>query len=370
MKFVILILYLVSLSLATKLYKEPILPLDAKPSADTLRWALEQTTAARNLFYSPNDKFSAEMANLSKKLAVLTEKFLPELTTLKDYRVLFAGTLKGKTPADLVATIKRVADNKADGNDRSSVMSFMGDLGTIIADYYTDDEKSKNASFKAVNEKIVLFLASLKLRPINIAEIKEFKNERAGVHFGPNKRAERDNGDLKARKGILETGTSADIKLKTVSAGKEINLVTWPLQLIERARLEDKKVTEPWAGHMSGSLPEILLCWDILLGEDPLISVNEAKIKANSKILGSEAREIRAVAAAANLIGLGFHSAMECIEPMDAYLGKYYRKEIAEAKGTDMAVLKGKGPDSTNYMKALMNKYTKTVVKRRMNKMK
>jgi hypothetical protein len=91
MKCVLIILCLISLTLGSKLYKVPINPSEpeAKASAETKKWALEQTQAARNLFYSPKANFSAELAKLSTNLVKLTNTL--DLTW-KEYRVVHVGS--------------------------------------------------------------------------------------------------------------------------------------------------------------------------------------------------------------------------------------------------------------------------------------
>jgi hypothetical protein len=377
MKFVILLLCLISLNLAIKVQK-PVLPWSAKTSTETKGWALEQTTAARKLFYSPSTNFSLELSKVAANLAELTATYLPlfDDKEWKEYRIIGPGSMAGKTKAELVAAIKRVADNKAaTANDRSSVISFLGDIGTIIADGHGKDKL--NDKYRYVNGNITRFLVAKKLRGMADTEIAQFSELRAGTYFAPAKRAERNNSllangkpELKSRKGIFETGLKADSNLGIAPANQIVN-VTWPVQLIEEKRINDPAVTEPWAGHMSGSLPEVLLCWDILTGVDPTISIDPTKIKAN-KLLDAEPRRIRAIAASANLIGLGFHSAMECREPADAYRGIYYRDEILKKAGPsgnqDMATIHGKGPDSTKYMVDLIKQFT-LGGKRRMKKM-
>ena len=46
--------------------------------------------------------------------------------------------------------------------------------------------------------------------------------------------------------------------------------ITWPLMGIAEERL--KISLEPWAGHISGSPAKILLLWEVLLNEYPLLS--------------------------------------------------------------------------------------------------
>jgi hypothetical protein len=239
------------------------------------------------------------------------------------------------------------------------LISYLGDLGTIIADYRIN--KTGKAKLKIGNDGIDKFLAAKKFAPIKDADLTVFHKERAGIHFAPAKKEERQGtapADLRNRKGIFESGAEADKALGKTVPKDQINEAKWPDQYILLKRLEDKTVTEPWAGHMSGSCPEVAMAWDIFTNVDPMLSIDPTKIKANAGKLDSADRKVKVALAAAMLIGLGFHSAMEVYEPTDDYLGIDHRPEILKKGGVDMPILHGKGPESTSYIEGILKSFT------------
>jgi hypothetical protein len=104
---ILILLVLVSLAMATRIQKnraDPYpgfkKPKDVQKSPDTIKWALEQTTVARNLMYNPNAAAKAAMATVAKNLQELTDKDLPDIETLGDYRVINGGLLAGQKKLD------------------------------------------------------------------------------------------------------------------------------------------------------------------------------------------------------------------------------------------------------------------------------
>ena len=109
--------------------------------------------------------------------------------------------------------------------------------------------------------------------------------------------------------------------------------------------------TEPLVGHMSGSPAEILQVWDMLRGdahENQFLSVFSKRDSSHWDPLAEVALErqdqqiARAAGAAAFLIGLGYHSAVEVVEGVLLYMGQNLRQVLDDPK-QDAGDLLGRG---------------------------
>jgi len=119
---------------------------------------------------------------------------------------------------------------------------------------------------------------------------------------------------------------TADTKLG-VSTGK-IPAVSWPWQTIYKSLLVSKEgKDEPCAGHVSGSIVEVLavfdfLSWDGTIGSesDPSYYLEKRKA-ANNGLAANATRLARASIGASFFLATGMHTAVEVAPTVRAYLG-------------------------------------------------
>ena len=250
----------------------------------------------------------------------------------------------GETASDLNVewivnhVIATVVGDKATSNDYVGFVSLIGDIGATVQDRYgrekTQDKMSPQEWTMAEtmgNHNVILGKSTIKKlseysktvyaygSPDNFYDIKTDKNKRG-------KQAERatcmkDNEKLSlTRASIFDKGEAADqlivaeaaknpAKKDLIAKMRKIPKIAWPLQTVPKSII-DKCKDEPFAGHFSGSLYEVLLMLDVLTGANPL---PEAK--------GTDDRKAKAAIAAAALIATGFHSAVEINFVIRRYLG-------------------------------------------------
>ena len=223
-------------------------------------------------------------------------------------------------------------DNNPKPMDRAGVLATFGDIGTAIFDCptQTKDKKlfPKDAKDLKENEKaycnIAVSVASI--TNTNISELLNMgsiaKAQRGGSAIAPRKKkgpngepAERDN---KMENGKMYLAPRSGLLTKTTdNSGFS---ASWPWQLIPKKYMTDCQ--EPWAGHYSGSIVEILFTLDLFtkantsFGDDPLKSFN------SKTMLDSENRRCKAALSAAFLLSIGYHSAIEVKPTIWAYLGR------------------------------------------------
>lgn len=309
-KMMILLLALTFSEVSSNFLKDPVYPVD-KATPNQKKLALDQTTRARNVLYQPNSVIVDLISQLSEKLLKLSQEL--DFEKLKDgTRVLDTnGFIEGKSLEDLQRILNRLIEKKGDSNDRVTMMNLLGDVGTALLDYSPNNKTIvANAALKIIGKD------QSYLTETYIKNLKKAKN----VKVGPNKKKsdpiERKDGNFSQRKGILEKGEAADKNLISIRKDSSINGAKWPKQLIEETRLNTQ---EPWAGHMSGSIVEVLAAMDLFTGEDPLKPYPQPLAK-DSK-LNTPARQAKAALASSWLIAVGFHSALEVYDTVKAYLG-------------------------------------------------
>lgn len=338
--------------------------------------ALRQTTEARHLLYTPNNFLLDELSIYAERcLDFITE--LQEITDNKAYEELLAGIrvfdpqhgyLRGKHLADLIDIINRVIDGSADGTDIAGLFNFIGDIGTCVTDYNENQKRIVTAlenTFGLTN-LAVLGQNILKAKGGNI--IAPLKKGNAKVT--PKIPSERywDATSWKVRAGILETGSAADGKLKNFIESKPIQSADWPKQFIMYGRVKQTK--EPWSGHMSGSIVEVLMMLDIISGENPMLPYDNATVPNTSvlriKLLATKERRSKAAISLAFLIGIGYHSAMECLETVTAYLGNDLRRSGDIPVGKDAGLVLGNF-DATTTIDRIISEFIYNPLKRNNN---
>ena len=107
----------------------------------------------------------------------------------------------------------------------------------------------------------------------------------------------------------MNVGEAVDTELN-LKANEKLPLISWPWQTVPK-KLVTFCPEEPWAGHFSGSLYELILMIELFDRADPK---TETQANENKK-------KIYAGTASAFLVSTGMHSAVELVYVVKNYLG-------------------------------------------------
>lgn len=359
----------------------------------------QQVAAARNLLKKPNDAAKLILKTAAEHLRELWNNDIVkenEKTSDNFNRSIFGGILdaaanaaesklsaadKGnaskkeaaRLAARVNAQIERISKvatlNNPKATDYAAVLAILGDMGTAafdcnpvlmnLADKPGDDakQKKKNAKTRAThtaycNMRGIIFrkfFQNLEERNCMATDfIPMALKTRGGSAIAPNKKAvggnppersmvmlDADTPKLDERGGLLVDG---------LDGNRDGFKAKWPWQLIPEIYM--KECAEPWAGHYSGSILEVLFMLDVTtkanneLGKDhPMRSwqpdeyLTDPRLKSqkckdmfnNIDIIGhdklaSTHRKCKAALAGAFLISIGYHSAVEVRPTIWAFL--------------------------------------------------
>lgn len=111
------------------------------------------------------------------------------------------------------------------------------------------------------------------------------------------------------------------------NVAEDVNIIElgWPYQCVPTNFITSCPL-EPWAGHYSGSIGEMLF------GLDLLRTTNYETKNPVINLVHNESRECVAAFAAATIVGLGYHSAIEVKPAIDLYLGTNQARGQKESK--------------------------------------
>ncbi len=141
------------------------------------------------------------------------------------------------------------------------------------------------------------------------------------IKTDPGKRSKK--GDRKTctasgkRSGVMDVGTIVDETIKVnnvivsnLNKASQLPGVSWPWQTVRKS-LIDFCPKEPWAGHFSGSLYELILMLEIFDRESPTADTEPS----------SDKKKTYSAIASAFLIATGMHSAVEVVYVDKLYTG-------------------------------------------------
>lgn len=363
-------------SLSPGSYVDPALR--SADSQETAKLALAQTLAARNLLYAPGHVLIEELGKVAKTLHGLINELGPEDQLALGARLFGSeGLLPDQSPEVLIGILARVSDdyllphksNSTSAKERAVVIALMGDIGALYADTgaTTGVEGRSPAQAEILRENLRNLMESRGLSAPVGCVIDGVQRLGGSSVVGPQKKVERIRppAELTQRTGIHNTGESADIKLG-IASDHRIPTAKWDVAHISKDRVF--AVAEPLVGHMSGSPAEILQVWDMLRGDPHEIQFVGVLNKGDSNhwdplaevTLERQDQQIaRAAGAAAFLIGLGYHSAVEVAEGVLLYMGQNLR-EVLNDPTQDAGHLLGGGA-ATSLMSELFNDQSKVL---------
>lgn len=347
-------------------------------SGETRQLAMVQTTAARDLLYHPGALFRQELGLAAANLVLM----MTDLLTPHDANLLEAlggrllgqeGLLANRQPQDLLDAVLRVAQDvppaqsRASGHDRAVVLALMGDVGALYADTGATTGVANRSPDQAAMLRLLLSDSAEQLGLSRFETATEaVKNTGGSNAVGPAKREERirPSDELPARTGIHSVGPEAD-DLLGIAQHERIPMARWQVAHIELRRVVGTE--EPLVGHMSGSPAEILHVWDLLRGEPPegqFIGMLQARGEGQAHPMAAldagerDGRYARAAGAAAFLVGLGYHSAVEVVEDTLLYTGQTVRDHLDHDR-QDAGHLLGQGA-ATDLITELMQAQRRT----------
>jgi hypothetical protein len=117
---------------------------------------------------------------------------------------------------------------------------------------------------------------------------------------------------LEPRAGVLNVGAEVDTELK-ITAEKKLPHIGWPWQTVPKT-LVDYCPDEPWAGHFSGSLYELIFMLELFDKREP--NIQNLKNLSTPKVK----KKIYAAIASSFLVATGMHSAVEIVYVVKKYL--------------------------------------------------
>jgi len=363
----LLIISLISASMCTNLLRksktkdlELTLAADEQGSKPAIKaLADQQVAAARKLLATPNAVAQEILLTAATLLKTIWSQDMIKDNEKNDAnfnRSINGGIWKDKSVGTddentmmQMGRIAKVAKGIATPMDKAGVLAVLGDIGTAIFD--CDKVKAltdvKTAGYCKIAHSMsrIFNMSDDEL----LADALVAKSKRGGSIIAPRKKAgshgpaERANGldangsmNFNARSGLL----SKNVDDSGFSA-------KWPWQLIPKAYLT--KCKEPWAGHYSGSIVEVLFMLDLFtrlkFGKDhPLVSFT-----TSGGMLNNKERRCKGALAGAFLISIGYHSAIEVKPTIWMYLG-FQKPSIFTADSTPAACDTHATPDMVKLM--------------------
>jgi len=235
----------------------------------------------------------------------------------------------------ILSAIGKVKSGTADGNQVAAVVGLIGDFGALLFDFNNPAKKDKIKT-NATKMNIMYGIAQFKFTGTKETALETLMkkvatnyNKLAGPTLYPNKQKERGNCMSETNKDSKDGNAGEKVpRVGLLSYGDTtIKAFSWPWQTLPKAVM-DKCPQEPWMGHFSGSIVEQLFMLDLLAWDSSKPEGDPAQpdlfLTDYNKSVGitQKERKARVAIAAAHLIGLGMHSAVEIAPTIRYYLGQ------------------------------------------------
>ena len=347
----ILLLALIGASMSSNLLRKSktsdldlTLPADfqkGKGQEEVVTKANAQVQAARELLKNPGSRtmeiIKSAAANLAAYWAL--EFITPNEKNNKDFnRSINGGVLAIKTDAGITeystkqnTKFRLVNTGHCTATDVAGVLATLGDIGTAIFDCEPGNTKENIVAYCNVAKKIADHTMHSTNKLEELLEMgRKAKRARGGSAIAPNKKpVTTKDGVLPAERGEMRINDKMKLDprsgLLAHNVSDENFSAKWPWQKIPKVYME--KCKEPWAGHYSGSIVEVLFTLDLLVAkseihDSPLRSFNTTAETWEKNQWNNPTRRCKAALAGAFLISIGYHSAIEVKPTMWAYLGR------------------------------------------------
>jgi len=319
--------------------------------------AEKQTQAAMELLSKPGEEAKKILKGLATGLAkVFNNVSEKEFKSTSINRTIKGGVYDKKLPADQKAALARLQTETGKAVDNAFLVGMCGDLGEqVVEQSLLEDGDSKKFI-------IADFVKSGFKKERLESWGKSVKSKRGGNAIAPAKKQERYlikegdkiDGEIAANGGKKPAKPDDKVPIKVEPARVGVFEVPdvvksglpkakWPYQAVPTTFM--KNCNEPWAGHYSGSMGEILFMIDLMTGvENPAENGRE-----------SPNRKCKAALASAFLISIGYHTAMEVKPMVEVYLDKSKTAaDFANNKRVDAKNGRKCDETSTEYMTKLM----------------
>jgi hypothetical protein len=291
--------------------------------------AILQNTKSYALLKKPNKAASTLLVEAAKKLYKFYNEMLP-LDAINDSSVtrITNGGVYSDNPGvgkeKITKALKNVVDGKGTPKENAGVLAILADLGTAIVLYKIPGKATPN--LKLTVETFSKLIGAESTEAMH-SRVENVYKERGINVLWPTKSKERDpaklsEGTSKLRSGIFNLGQPdlrAEYAWETLSS-----------------TFFEKCKTEPFTAHYSGTVFVTLIAFDLLLEKEEMFKTTSAiemsttlsKDPKESNLVGSEFRVCKAALAAAELLGIGYHSALEVKPVIWMYLGKSKPKTV------------------------------------------
>jgi hypothetical protein len=302
--------------------------------------ALKQTTAARKLFYSPNEEYLALVKTAALNLINLYEssqgnkdvfrKFIesdeqrqtnPNATAQELFRAAYASKISKPDPKEMIGlALTELMKNMKASPKPSDILAFLGlcgDFGAAIFDVLGGRKKRENPaqvelaeffkkSFPDIDKTVMSKWENYSpdkyytYTDINNKEPPQDKGkERFFCAADPSKPGKK----FDVRSGVMNTGSEADGTLK--AGPNALPQIGWPWQTVPD-KLKKYCAIEPWAGHFSGSFYELVFMLEFF---------GSIKGKDIPKTIDEKVTDKAIAWSSAFLIATGMHSSIEVAFP-------------------------------------------------------
>lgn len=208
--------------------------------------------------------------------------------------------------------------------DYLGFLGLLGDIGACLQDVINRNLDINNPGDKpkfGIKDALISFFGDDLLNKSKAFYTKYSPDSYYDIKTDPGKRSKK--GDRKTctasgkRSGVMDVGTIVDETIKVnnvivsnLNKASQLPGVSWPWQTVRKS-LIDFCPKEPWAGHFSGSLYELILMLEIFDRESPTADTEPS----------SDKKKTYSAIASAFLIATGMHSAVEVVYVDKLYTG-------------------------------------------------
>lgn len=193
---------------------------------------------------------------------------------------------------------------------KKGMIDYFGDFSSKSLEYYDKYAPDKYYDVKDGRGK----QKERATCTINGQNKEENKSGRAGVlNLGETVDQQITDPSWKRKEKKIVEGKEKEIEVTNLPNDKIIPKIGWPWQTVPKT-LVDYCPDEPWAGHFSGSLYELILMLELF--------DRRADAIKQSRIPSPEEKKIYAAIASSFLVATGMHSAVEIVYVVKRYLAE------------------------------------------------
>lgn len=295
---------------------------------DAVENAKLQNSKSYKLLKRPNTVSKDMLMKTAASLLILfRDKYTDQIISDDIFRITKGGLLDDGNNSDsekskIINCLTNVSNGTGSAKENAAVLAILADLGSALV---TVKVLKKNGSKASENHLLSMeYLAEVLKTNLDslYKRVEAIYLERGITVIYPLKYKERSEGKLKKdsskkydepRSGIFNLG-NVDLKAK------------YTAEFLPNIFFEKCK-TEPLTGHYSGTVFVTLFMFDLFLeqestySETSAIEISTTLIKSTKAIISDNSRVCRAALAAAELIAVGYHSAVEIKPVLWMYIG-------------------------------------------------